>query len=103
MRRQYSKESHMDYRQYLQSLYGEDNSASRRRLLMNMRAAIRSELTPRQMEMVKMYYLEEMTMERIGEELEVNKSTVSRTLKRSRERLRRCLKYGAADTLKRGE
>ena len=100
MRGQYIKEYQMDCRQYIQSLYGEDNSSARSRLIRNMRIAISSELTPRQMEMVKMYYIDNLTMVQMADYLGVNKSTVSRTLKRSRDRLRRCLKYGAAETLR---
>ena len=40
-----------------------------------------------------------MSMEAIAKELGVNKSTVSRTLKRGRQRLYRCLRYGAANLL----
>ena len=35
-------------------------------------------------------------MRQIGQELGVDKSTVSRTIKRGEARLRRCLRYGAA-------
>lgn len=100
MRKQYNKEAHMDYRHYIESLYGEDNSASHRRLILNMRAAIASELTARQMELIRLYYLEGMTMEQAGRKLGIEKSTVSRTLLRGRARLKRCIKYGAVETLK---
>ena len=36
-----------------------------------------------------------MNMRQIGERMGVNKSTVSRTIKRGEARLRRCLRYGA--------
>ena len=99
MRSQYNKEAHMDYRHYLSTLYGQDNSTAHSRLLRNMRTAIATELTPRQMEVIRLYYLDGMTMVQAAKMLGVNKSTVSRTLKRGRARLKRCLKYGAAETL----
>lgn len=102
MRKQYNKEAHMDYRHYLESLYGEDNSAAHRRLIANMRTAIASELTSRQLELIRLYYLEGMTMEQAGKLLGIKKCTVSRTLSRGRARLKRCLKYGAAETLRDG-
>lgn len=59
-----------------------------------VRYAIEDALTPRQLQMVEMYYLRQMTMESIAAELGVYPSTVSRTLARGRQRLFRCLKYG---------
>lgn len=61
--------------------------------------AIDEELTARQKEMVELYYLRQMRMVDIADELKVSVSTVSRTLKRGRARLRRCLKYGGAQLL----
>jgi len=60
----------------------------------NMASALAEELTPRQQEMVQMYYVDQMLMADIAEELGVNISTVSRTISRGRDRLRRCLRYG---------
>ena len=56
--------------------------------------AVSQELTPRQKEMVEMYFIRQMPMTGIAQELGVNVSTVSRTLKRSKLRLRRFLQYG---------
>ena len=55
--------------------------------------AIRLELTPRQRQMVELYYLRQKPMTEIAGELGVNVSTVSRTIARGRRRLRRCLRY----------
>ena len=55
--------------------------------------AIRMELTPRQRQMVELYYLRQKPMVQIAEELGVNVSTVSRTIARGRRRLRNCLRY----------
>lgn len=56
--------------------------------------AIAEELTPRQRQLVEMYYLRQIPMQYIARELGVSTSTVSRTLARARVRLERCLKYG---------
>ena len=56
-------------------------------------SALREELTPRQAQMVRMYYIEQHTMRDIAAILELNPSTVSRTLKSAREKLKRCLRY----------
>ena len=55
--------------------------------------ALREELTPRQTQIVRMYYIEQHTMRDIAAMLGVNPSTVSRTLKSAREKLKRCLRY----------
>lgn len=60
----------------------------------NMASALAEELTPRQHQMVHMYYIDQMLMQDIARELGVNVSTVSRTIGRGRNRLRRCLRYG---------
>ena len=62
--------------------------------------AIKEELTERQRTMVKMYYINQMRMTDIAEELGVSISTVSRTIQRGRNRLRRCLRYGSQALLK---
>ena len=45
--------------------------------------------------MLALYYGEGMTMRQIGDRLGIDRSTVSRTIKRGEERLQRCLRYGA--------
>ena len=64
------------------------------RLRRNLRRARELELTPRQREMLNMYYDQGMKMSQIARRLHVNPSTVSRTLRRARDRLHRCLSYG---------
>ena len=64
-----------------------------------MRSAVESELTGRQRQLVEMYYLRQMRMQDIADELGLDISTVSRTLKRAKARLRRCLKYGGSALL----
>lgn len=71
----------------------EDNSLRLERLQRNLRQARERELTPRQQEVLRLHYEEELSVTQIAERLQVNPSTVSRTLRRARERLRRCLQY----------
>lgn len=61
-----------------------------------VRTAMREELTDRQRELIELYYLENMNMTEIAQRLELSPSTVSRTLKRGRGRLRKYLKYNGA-------
>ena len=59
----------------------------------HVRTAMREELTDRQRELIEKYYLYGMSMTEIAEELELSPSTVSRTIKRGRERIRKYFKY----------
>ena len=54
---------------------------------------IREDLTELQRYTVIAYYFREQTMEQIARERRVNKSTVSRTLRRAEDKLRRFLQY----------
>ena len=70
-----------------------DNSAQRERLMRNLRKAMRDELTPRQRQLMEMYYFQKINIPAIAKELGIDVSTASRTLKRGRNRIRRCLEY----------
>lgn len=61
--------------------------------LQRVRRVIREELTQLQREILTAYYFQEMTIPQIAEIRGVNKSTVSRTLKRAEQKLQRYLKY----------
>ncbi|MEG1878747.1 MAG: sigma-70 family RNA polymerase sigma factor [Pseudoflavonifractor sp.] len=80
----------------------EDNSDQHQRLKRNLVRALREDVTARQRETLLLYYGEGLNMREIGARLGVDKSTVSRTIKRGEHRLRRCLRYGA-EILLRGE
>jgi RNA polymerase sigma factor (sigma-70 family) len=54
---------------------------------------IQEELTPLQRETLSAYYFHRQTIPQIAAERGVNKSTVSRTLRRAEDKLRRYLKY----------
>ena len=80
----------------------EDNSQQLTRLKENLYKALRQDITDRQREFLLLYYGQGLNMRQIGERLGVNKSTVSRTIKRGEARLRRCLRYGADNLLEEG-
>ena len=84
-------------------LMADDNRDQMNRLKRNLTHALRQDVTQRQREYMMLYYGRGMSMEAIAKELGVNKSTVSRTLKRGRQRLYRCLRYGAANLLEQAE
>ena len=73
--------------------HAEDNSDQLERLRRNLRRAREQELTPRQREILALYYDRGLKMPQIARKLGINRSTVSRTVKRARERLYRCLRY----------
>lgn len=81
------------------NLMADDNKDQISRLKRNLTHALRQDITQRQREYMILYYGRNMTMEAIAKQYGVNKSTVSRTLKRGRQRLYRCLRYGAANLL----
>ena len=64
------------------------------RLRRNLRLAREQELTPRQQQVVTLYFDRGMSMPQIARELGVTSSTVSRTLRRAKAHLYRCLRYG---------
>ena len=70
-----------------------DNSDRMERLRRNLRKAREQELTPHQQQMLRMYYDEGKSMTKIAMSLKVNKSTVSRTIARGRNRLYHYLQY----------
>ena len=71
----------------------EDNSEQLERLRRNLRRVRETELTDNQAEMIHLYYDLGMTVSQIAREKGLNKSSVSRTLARGRERLKRYLQY----------
>ena len=77
----------------------EDNSAQISRLKKNLVRALQQDVTPKQREYLMLYYGQGLNLREISQRVGVNKSTVSRTMKRGRQRLYRCLRYGAASLL----
>ena len=66
---------------------------SREAQLKRLHRVIDAELTEKQRQAVTGYYMEGKNIPELAREYGVNKSTISRTLKRAEQRLRRCLKY----------
>ena len=71
----------------------EDNSLQMERVRRNLRWALESELTPRQRQMVVLYYDRRLSMRQIARLLGVQPSTVTRTLQRAKRRLQNSLRY----------
>ena len=76
-----------------------DNSREISRLRHNLIRALREDVTEKHRTAPLLYYTEGYNMREIGEQMGVDKSTVSRTIKRGERRLQRCLRYGAAHLL----
>ncbi len=72
---------------------GGDNGDRLARLRRQLHLARQRELTPRQRQFLERYFDDGLTMREIAEEAGVDPSTVSRTLHRAKERLRRALQY----------
>ncbi|WP_298022638.1 sigma-70 family RNA polymerase sigma factor [uncultured Dysosmobacter sp.] len=70
-----------------------DNSEQLDRLRRNLRLARERELTARQRQMLTLYYDHGMSIPQIALKLGLNRSTVSRTIRRAKERLYHCLQY----------
>ena len=71
----------------------ETNNEQMSRLRRNLLKAIDEDLTPRQREVVSMHYFNGLSVAKIAEKLNVDRSTVSRTLTRAEQNLRKMLKY----------
>lgn len=61
--------------------------------LRRVRRVIARELSPRQREIVEGIFYQRLSQAELARRLGVHRSTVSRTLHRAEERLRRCLEY----------
>ena len=72
---------------------GEYASTSNRQIIKFLREIINDDLTKTQKQYIIMYYMNNKKIHEIAEEFGVNKSTVSRTIKRARNRIYERLKY----------
>ena len=88
------QEEYMALRQYIKRVSDASGGA-----VGALRRAINSELTKRQRQLIGMYYIEQMPMQDIADELGLHISSVSRTIKRGRERLKSALSYGGRNLL----
>lgn len=71
------------------------NSEELSRVKLALWRALHEDITEKQRNYLLLYYGEGLNMNQIGSRMGVDKSTVSRTIKRGEARLRRCLRYGA--------
>ena len=76
-------------RRFLRDVNGESDMAAL------LHRALEQELTARQRMVMQMYFVQQHSMREIAQLLDVNPSTVSRTIAAGREKLRRCLRYGS--------
>ena len=70
-------------------LMAEDNREELSLLQRNLARALGEDVTQRQRQVLLLYYAQGLTMQEIAQELGVDRSTVSRTMLRGEERLRR--------------
>ncbi len=85
-----------DMARYARMLSEENtNSEELSRVKLALWRALHEDITEKQRNYLLLYYGEGLNMNQIGSRMGVDKSTVSRTIKRGEARLRRCLRYGA--------
>lgn len=84
--------------EYVQQ-FAATNTDEMDRLKRNLIRAMNEEVSKRQRTMLVMYYVDGMKIREIAKKLNVSPSTVSRTIKRGEENLRRCLRFGAGTYL----
>lgn len=90
-----------DLEEYARQMSDEPDQAHQA-LREKLSLVLREEVTPRQREIMALYYGKGLNMREIAEALGLERSTVSRTLKRGEERVRRCLRYSRDDLLDQG-
>lgn len=78
---------------YWEQTFAPCNDEQLSRLRQNLHLARQQVLTPRQRQIMELYYDHGLTSGQIALRLGVNPSTVIRTLQRARKRLYRCLRY----------
>ena len=89
------------YMRSIEDMDSEEDGHSR--LVDNLMRCIREDITPRQREVLLLYYFKNMRQIEIAKQLGVARSTVSRTIRRGDQRLKRCLRYGAERYLRASE
>lgn len=87
MRNQTLSDKMESYPDLMSCFRGSTNSRQREEYRQFLYRAIKTQLTKRQTQMILMRYFEGMSVTEISEQLNINKSTVSRTLNRALNRL----------------
>ena len=72
---------------------GDSNTERIARILEHLPRAMEEELTDRQRQIVELHFYEDLTVTQIAQQLHLHPSTVSRSLRRSAEKLQRVLRY----------
>ena len=85
-------DSFAGYQQYLDGLR-RSNSGQLQVLRQGLQLALTTDLTPKQLEYVELYYFRRMNMPQIAAQAGIRVSTVSRTLARARVRLFNRLRF----------
>lgn len=75
-----------------------DNQALMKKAALVIADAITTELTPRQRDCIEMYFYQNLKEREIGDILGIDKSTVSRHIKRGKARLFKCVKYACFES-----
>lgn len=96
---QYDNRTDREQMLQLAQIMAPDNQARLAEIQEALGKALREEVTDRQRQVLFLYYSQGLNMRQIAEALGVERSTVSRTLKRGEERIRRRMRYGGADLI----
>jgi len=80
---------------YIRQIQDEAGCQEHSQLIQNLLRCLREDVSPRQRTLMLLYFGKQMSQPEIAASLGINKSTVSRTIKRGEQRLRQCLRYGA--------
>ena len=94
-----NRDDRVDLETFVQAMAG-DNQTRLAELQACLGKALREDVTPRQQQVLFLYYVQGLNMRQIAEALGVDRSTVSRTLKRGEERIRSRVRYNGGDLLK---
>ena len=94
-----NRDDRVDLETFVQAM-AEDNEDRLAELQAFLGKALREDVTLRQQQVLFLYYVQGLNMRQIAEALGVERSTVSRTLKRGEERIRRRMRYGGVDLMK---
>lgn len=78
---------------HFNNTYAKDNSSELEYMKKTLKRLIDNELTERQKEIALMHYYQSKSISEIAGKLKINKSTVSRSLKSTANRLRKYLQY----------
>ena len=94
-----NRDDRVDLETFVQAMGG-DNQTRLAELQACLGKALREDVTPRQQQVLFLYYVQGLNMRQIAEALGVERSTISRTLKRGEERIRHRMRYGGADLMR---